>query len=171
MTFLISMGNKPRAAPWKYKLPAILYAVLAVYLIACGALCTYKASLNPNGLNGQMLLSLLVTYGVYFLSSLLAFDPWHLATSAVPYFLLAPVYINLLNTYAFANLDDVSPGLSPLVACADSRTRFRGEPKRQETNISILELYKLRLTTRWSRLSWKRPLRTGIARTWTHCTV
>ncbi|KAG9127518.1 hypothetical protein FRC07_012805 [Ceratobasidium sp. 392] len=108
-SFLISMGNKPRAAPWKYKLPAILFAVLAVYLIICGCLCTYKASLNPGGLNGKMLLSLLVTYGVYFLSSLLAFDPWHLLTSAVPYFLLAPLYINMLNTYAFANLDDVSP--------------------------------------------------------------
>ncbi|KAG8749705.1 hypothetical protein FRC12_013269 [Ceratobasidium sp. 428] len=109
-SFLISMGNKPRAVPWKYKLPAILYAVLAVYLIICGCLCTYKASLSPEGLNGKMLLSLLVTYGVYFLSSLLAFDPWHLLTSAVPYFLLAPLYINLLNTYAFANLDDISWG-------------------------------------------------------------
>ncbi|KAG8694636.1 Chitin synthase, class 3 [Ceratobasidium sp. 394] len=109
-SFLISMGNKPRAAPWKYKLPAILFAVLAVYLIICGCLCTYKASLSPGGLNGKMLLSLLVTYGVYFLSSLLAFDPWHLLTSAVPYFLLAPLYINMLNTYAFANLDDISWG-------------------------------------------------------------
>ncbi|KAG8735989.1 hypothetical protein FRC10_009939 [Ceratobasidium sp. 414] len=109
-SFLISMGNKPRAAPWKYKLPAILFAILAVYLIICGCLCTYKASLSPGGLNGKMLLSLLVTYGVYFLSSLLAFDPWHLLTSAIPYFLLAPLYINMLNTYAFANLDDISWG-------------------------------------------------------------
>ncbi|KAF8678347.1 Chitin synthase [Rhizoctonia solani] len=109
-TFLISMGNKPRAVPWKYKVPAILFAILAVYLIICGTLCTYRASLNPHGLNGQMLLSLLVTYGVYFLSSLLAFDPWHLFTSAIPYFLMAPLYINLLNTFAFANLDDISWG-------------------------------------------------------------
>ena len=109
MVFLISMGNKPRATPWKYKFPAILFALLAVYLITCGCLCTYQASKNPHGLNGKMLLSLLVTYGVYFLSSMLAFDPWHLITSAIPYFLMAPLYINLLNTYAFANLDDVSP--------------------------------------------------------------
>ncbi|QRV79426.1 chitin synthase [Ceratobasidium sp. AG-Ba] len=108
--FLISMGNKPRAAPWKYKFPTILFTILAIYLIICGALCTYKASLDPHGLNGQMLLSLLVTYGVYFMSSILAFDPWHLVTSAIPYFLLAPMYINLLNTYAFANLDDISWG-------------------------------------------------------------
>ncbi|KEP53418.1 chitin synthase [Rhizoctonia solani 123E] len=109
-TFLISMGNKPRAVPWKYKVPAILYSIIAVYLIICGCLCTYRASLNPRGLNGQMLLSLLVTYGVYFLASLLAFDPWHLFTSAIPYFLMAPLYINLLNTFAFANLDDISWG-------------------------------------------------------------
>jgi chitin synthase len=109
------MGNKPRATPWKYKVPAILFAIIAVYLLVCGGMCAYRASQSPHGLNGQMLLSLLVTYGVYFLSSMLAFDPWHLITSALPYFLLAPLYINVLNTYAFANLDDVSFSL-PLLS-------------------------------------------------------
>ena len=44
----------------------------------------------------------------YAFSSLLAFDPWHMMTSFLQYMLLSPMYINVLNIYAFANLDDVS---------------------------------------------------------------
>ena len=38
---------------------------------------------------------------------MLAFDPWHMITSFLQYLLLSPMYINILNIYAFANLDDV----------------------------------------------------------------
>ena len=43
----------------------------------------------------------------YAFSSMLAFDPWHMITSFLQYLLLSPMYINILNIYAFANLDDV----------------------------------------------------------------
>lgn len=49
-------------------------------------------------------------YLVYFVSSLLTFDPWHMFTSFIPYMLLSPTYINVLNVYAFCNLDDISWG-------------------------------------------------------------
>jgi hypothetical protein len=39
------------------------------------------------------------TRTVYIFGSLLAFDPWHLVTSLLPYMLLAPTYINILNMY------------------------------------------------------------------------
>lgn len=34
---------------------------------------------------------------VYALSSILALDPWHMLTSFIPYMLLSPMYINVLN--------------------------------------------------------------------------
>ena len=34
---------------------------------------------------------------VYAFSSLLAFDPWHMLTSFLPYLLLSPTYINILS--------------------------------------------------------------------------
>lgn len=34
---------------------------------------------------------------VYAFSSFLALDPWHMFTSFVPYILLSPMYINVLN--------------------------------------------------------------------------
>lgn len=57
-----------------------------------------------------MVFSVLATYGVYLLSSLIAMDPLHLVTSFMQYLLLSPSYINILNTYAFCNLHDFSWG-------------------------------------------------------------
>jgi len=48
--------------------------------------------------------------GLYFIASIIHFDPWHMFTSFVQYTLLAPSYINILNVYAFANVHDVSWG-------------------------------------------------------------
>lgn len=39
------------------------------------------------------------SYPVYAFSSLLAFDPWHMFTSFIPYMLLSPTYINILNMW------------------------------------------------------------------------
>ena len=36
-------------------------------------------------------------YPVYLFASILAFDPWHMLTSFLPYMLLSPSYINVLN--------------------------------------------------------------------------
>ena len=58
----------------------------------------------------------LTTAIVYALSSLLAFDPWHMLTSFIPYMLLSPTYVNMLNVYAFCNLDDVRAHIPTLHA-------------------------------------------------------
>lgn len=50
------------------------------------------------------------TYGLYLISSLLYFEPWHMLTSFVQYLLLLPSYVNILLIYAFCNLHDVSWG-------------------------------------------------------------
>lgn len=34
---------------------------------------------------------------VYTVASFLALDPWHMFTSFIPYLLLSPTYINILN--------------------------------------------------------------------------
>ncbi|KAF8444564.1 glycosyltransferase family 2 protein [Boletus edulis BED1] len=106
--FLMSMGNKPRAARLKYKLASIFLAVLMVYLIIASVLCGIAAASQTGG--SVVLLSIAVTYGVYVLSGLLAFDPWHLLTSFVQYLLLTPTYVCILNIYAFSNLNDISWG-------------------------------------------------------------
>ncbi|PFH49780.1 glycosyltransferase family 2 protein [Amanita thiersii Skay4041] len=108
--FLFSMGNKPQASKWKYKMTAILLSLLMVYMIFASAMCAVQAIRQGGVANTTILFSIVVTYGLYALSSVLAFDPWHVVTSFVPYMLLSPTYINILHIYAFSNLDDISWG-------------------------------------------------------------
>ncbi|KAI0329711.1 hypothetical protein GY45DRAFT_1435241 [Cubamyces sp. BRFM 1775] len=108
--FLFSMGNKPKAARWKYKISTLIFAVLMVYVIFCAVMCSIQAAYHGGDAYRIMLFSIIMTYGVYAISSVLAFDPWHMLTSFIPYMLLSPTYINILQIYAFANLDDISWG-------------------------------------------------------------
>ncbi|KAF8902893.1 chitin synthase-domain-containing protein [Gymnopilus junonius] len=108
--FLFSMGNKPQAAEWKYKMTTIVLGVLMLYMIIASIVCAVQAARQGGAANSVMLFSVLVTYGLYACSSLLAFDPWHMFTSFLPYMLLSPMYIYVLNIYAFSNLDDISWG-------------------------------------------------------------
>ncbi|KAI8972260.1 hypothetical protein BD414DRAFT_500722 [Trametes punicea] len=108
--FLFSMGNKPKAARWKYKICALIFAVLMVYVIFCAVMCSIQAAYQGGTAYRVMLFSIIMTYGAYAASSVLAFDPWHMFTSFIPYMLLSPTYVNILQIYAFSNLDDISWG-------------------------------------------------------------
>ena len=108
---------------------------MMLYLLGAAVLCIFQASKQGGNSYQVMLFSLIITYGSWAASSLLAFDPWHMVTSMFQYLLLSPFYVNLLNmyvlhldeltvrsdypqppSYAFANLDDV--GHSPCMAVA-----------------------------------------------------
>ena len=79
--FLFAMGNKPRAyagfrlltphdwltcvrsVHWKYKLIAMLLAVLMVYLLFAAVMCAIQAAHEGGAANRVMAFSLIVTYG------------------------------------------------------------------------------------------------------------
>jgi cellulose synthase/poly-beta-1,6-N-acetylglucosamine synthase-like glycosyltransferase len=133
----------PPRIEWKYKTVTILFALLMMYLIAAAVVCAIQAAKDGGNTYRVMLFSLIITYGgksvilfdedtvkvgdfaAWAASSLLAFDPWHMITSCIPYLLLSPSYFNVLNmcvprrssrssitdptlSYAYSNLDDVS---------------------------------------------------------------
>jgi chitin synthase len=58
----------------------------------------------------NLIISVVATYGVWLIASLIMFDPWHMITSLAQYMLLTPTYVNVLNVYAFCNTHDVSWG-------------------------------------------------------------
>jgi chitin synthase len=58
----------------------------------------------------NIVVSVCSTYLLYFVSSSLFLDPWHMFSSLLQYILLAPSYTNILNVYAFCNTHDVSWG-------------------------------------------------------------
>lgn len=57
-----------------------------------------------------LIVSVMSTYGIWLIASLLMFDPWHMITSLVQYMMLTPTFTNVLNVYAFCNTHDVSWG-------------------------------------------------------------
>ncbi|KAF7315388.1 Chitin synthase [Mycena indigotica] len=108
--FFFSMGNKPHAAKWKYKSAALALAAIMTYMVFASVMCALAAAAQGGSSNSAMLFSVIIIYGTYAASAILAFDPWHMLTSFIPYVLLSPTYINILNIYAFSNLDDISWG-------------------------------------------------------------
>lgn len=120
--FILALGNRPAGSKHKFLAAAGIYAVLTAYMMVAAVLCLVKVVKAPerDAIYSQMIFSVLATYGVYFMSALIALDPMHLLTSFAQYMLIAPSYINILNAYAFANLHDFSwgtKGKSELTHC------------------------------------------------------
>ena len=68
------------------------------------------SNLFKNPVFFTLIISVLSTYGIWLIASLLMFDPWHMVTSLVQYLLLSPTFTNILNVYAFCNTHDISWG-------------------------------------------------------------
>ena len=87
---------------------AIFIAVTAIRTdIAKGFQIT---DLFKNQVFYTLIVSVMSTYGIWLVASILMFDPWHMITSLIQYMLLSPTYTNVLNVYAFCNTHDISWG-------------------------------------------------------------
>lgn len=122
--FVLALGNRPQGSNKFYMTMVYFWAVIMVYLMFAMVFITVKSiqaevaesdgfeasDLFTNNLFFNLIISMMSTYALYFLSSLLFFDPWHMFTSFVQYLLLTPTYINILNVYAFCNTHDITWG-------------------------------------------------------------
>ncbi|KAF9364660.1 Chitin synthase, class 2 [Mortierella sp. NVP85] len=123
IVFICSLGNRPQGSRMIFILVILLFAVimgLMLYL-ACATVYTVvtpvwgdygrmQELLTTRGPFRDTVISLLSTYGLYIVSSLMYFEPWHMFTSFLSYLFLLPAYINILMVYAFCNTHDVSWG-------------------------------------------------------------
>ncbi|KAI0383303.1 glycosyltransferase family 2 protein [Hypomontagnella monticulosa] len=120
--FVLSMGNRPAGSGKLYTAMVIFWCVIMVYLTFAAVFITVIAvqdevakgfninDLFKNKLFYSLIVSMLSTYGLWLIASLMMFDPWHMLTSFVQYLLLTPTYVNVLNVYAFCNTHDISWG-------------------------------------------------------------
>ncbi|KAF9203003.1 Chitin synthase, class 2 [Haplosporangium sp. Z 27] len=121
--FICSLGNRPQGSRIIYIMAIILFAIImgvmlylamvTVYLVVqpvWGQYAQMKHLLEIQGPFRDTVISLLSTYGLYIVSSLMHFEPWHMFTSFLPYMFLLPAYVNILMVYAFCNTHDVSWG-------------------------------------------------------------
>ncbi|TIB12944.1 hypothetical protein E3P92_02430 [Wallemia ichthyophaga] len=127
LSFLQAMGNRPQgnSSKWGYLAAFIGFALITSYMIAVAFYLAVTGIQNViNSHNGSItagdlfsdqvfitiVISITATYGLYLISSILFFEPWHMLTSFFQYLMIAPSYINVLNVYAFCNTHDISWG-------------------------------------------------------------
>ena len=121
--FIVSLGNRPQGAKGIYIFTFVLFAIIMAMMMSLSGYAIYVAlkpglASNSNfsdiiassSVFRDIMIALGAQYGVYFLSSFLYMDPWHMITSFVQYLFLLPSYINVLNIYSFCNTNDVSWG-------------------------------------------------------------
>ncbi|KAI8374498.1 chitin synthase 1 [Radiomyces spectabilis] len=122
VVFICSMGNRPQSSKPLFITCLSAFAVIMCYMLFASCWVIYKSfdqavtagtsfgDILDNPQLRNILISVMATYGLYFVTSLLYMQPWHMITSFLPYLFLLPGYINILNIYAFCNTHDVSWG-------------------------------------------------------------
>lgn len=129
ITFILSLGNKPKGTSKFYLSTFIFFAILMIYMIFCSIFMSVhsienvinEGNITFKGLLTQetfrdLIVSMGSTYCLYLLSSIIYLQPMHMLTSFMQYLLLSPSYINVLNIYAFCNVHDISWGTKGAVA-------------------------------------------------------
>lgn len=122
-TFVLSFGNKPKGTEKFYIVIVVFFAILMAYMIFAAifmAVNSIQAIYKEGHITVQtffkneefrdLVVATASTYALYFVASFIYFEPWHMFTSFAQYILLSPAYINVLNIYAFCNIDDISWG-------------------------------------------------------------
>ncbi|KAG5643749.1 hypothetical protein DXG03_009683 [Asterophora parasitica] len=131
MSFLLSLGNRPQGSRYGYVIVFFGFAFLMMYMTAASfTVALHGIRKADKGVPKDIIISIVSSLGLYFLSSMIALDPWHTFTSFLQYLLISPAYISVLNVYAvrflsfsvpldtltyllgrqFANIHDVSWG-------------------------------------------------------------
>jgi chitin synthase len=122
--FILSLGNRPQGSNRWYMSMVIFWAIIMAYLMFASILITVRSVQNQiktnNGFNvadllkdpifRTLILSMLSTYVMWLVVSIIFLDPWHMATSFIQYLLMTPTYVNILNVYAFCNTHDITWG-------------------------------------------------------------
>ncbi|GAA5918550.1 hypothetical protein JCM1841_003297 [Sporobolomyces salmonicolor] len=121
ITIVCALGNKPSGSRWWYMFVIVIFSLLfciAVYCTCWTIILTFQAVtdwsepmelLKQSGFR-DIVIALAATYGLYVISSILHFDPWHLMTSFIQYMLLVPAFIIVLTIYSLSNTHDISWG-------------------------------------------------------------
>ncbi|ODQ65186.1 family 2 glycosyltransferase, partial [Nadsonia fulvescens var. elongata DSM 6958] len=116
--FVISLGNRPQGAKQLFLISMIIFALITTYTTICALYFVLsKIFLSHDSENSplntpllSLIISLISTYGLYVLMSIIYLDPWHLITSGIQYFLFLPGYICTLQIHAFCNVHDITWG-------------------------------------------------------------
>ncbi|KAH8550047.1 glycosyltransferase family 2 protein [Umbelopsis sp. PMI_123] len=123
MIVISALGNRPQGSKVIYMTCVFVFAFLMLVMLYVAIFTIYQTV--PKTLAGwknigsllktspafrDIIISLGSTYILYFFSSFLYGEPYHMFTSFIQYLTLLPSYVNILMVYAFCNTHDVSWG-------------------------------------------------------------
>jgi len=152
LQFILALGNRPKGSRKSYIASFCVFGIIQVYALILAFYLVFRAFSQTSGWNelysgsalgllknlfltntGLIILALASTWGLYFLSSIMYLDPWHMLHSFLPYMLMASSYTNVLNVYAFCNWHDVSwgtKGSDQASALPSAKTTTTGQGER-----------------------------------------
>ncbi|KAJ3113392.1 Chitin synthase, class 2 [Phlyctochytrium bullatum] len=130
--FIAALGNRPEGSRILYTSFTLVFAALMGLMLFMGAwtvkvsvmtyiddfgnssdLWTFLKYMWQSPAFRDIVVSLLATYGVYLVASIMFMDPWHVFTCMLQYLFMLPSFVNILTVYAFCNLHDVTWGTRP----------------------------------------------------------
>jgi len=147
LSFLLSLGNRPKASKWIYTAAIVFFGVVQIYVVALSLVLVVRAlsnvHINADGVypllreyfgseEGVITIALAATFGLYLVASLLYFDFPHMVHSFPMYMVLMSSYTNILNVYAFCNWHDVSwgtKGSDKAAALPSAQSKAEGDSK------------------------------------------
>lgn len=123
LSFVLALGNRPRGSKWSYIVSIGVFGVIMFYVAAISFYLAANAFQESDitsigeffsnffsSITGLIVVALASTFGLYIVSGILYFDPWHVLHSFLQYLFMMPSFINIVNVYAFCNWHDVSWG-------------------------------------------------------------
>jgi len=127
LQFIMSLGSKARSQFLGYALSFFIFGIIQFYFILnslylmirifkagaldgtggdYGYIQTFYAAIG----NWTVLITCGSVFGLYYISSFLFLDPWHMFLAYPQYLFVASSYTNILNIYAFSKWNDVTWG-------------------------------------------------------------
>ena len=125
--FIMSLGSKAKCHFWGYVASFLIFGVIQFYFVLNVTYLMIRIfkSDSPDGTGGDynyiqefysdigkstVLVACTSLFAIYYASSFLYLEPWHMFTSYPQYLFVSSSYTNILNVYAFSNWHDVSWG-------------------------------------------------------------
>ncbi|KAJ7500249.1 glycosyltransferase family 2 protein [Mycena galericulata] len=151
-----SLGNRPHGFKPMYIATIVLFGLCNIITVWCMGFTVYwsvasvpteerdhlRKLFETSTTFRDIVISILATYGIYFISSFVHMEPWHMFTSFIQYMFFLPSYVNILMIYAMCNLHDVtwgtkgdnSGGQGPTAAKPPARNGDADRPHDEGTN-------------------------------------
>lgn len=202
--FILSLGNRPQGSNKWYMSMVYFWCIIMTYLMFASIFISVRsvqgqiaankgfnfADLFRDRIFATLIISLLSTYVMWFLVSIIFLDPWHMFTSFLQYLLMTPTYINILNVYAFCNTHDITWGtkgddkpekLPSVITKADGKADIQAPTDDADLNTQYEEELKV-FSSKWveekkipspseKQEDYYKGFRSGVVLFWMFCNL